>query len=295
MGGIEIIAKGGWVMVPLGLLSTYALAVICYKLFHFYSSGVFNTRYIEPVMSYVKRGELTNAERILEGRMGPVPRIMKVAIMCVANRSMSLRSREAEIARVGSSELGLLESHLRGLELAANVGPLLGLLGTVTGMVAAFARLGEAGSRVDPAMLANGIWEALIATVGGLTVAIPAMGAYYILDGIIERVRATMKDVTVQILALEDEYIRNEKEQERRELMEQERLLREEKDRQRQELLEHEYRLRDERERERQELLEQERRLRELHEEQENAIKQFRTTAQASGTLRLLNPSYNKF
>lgn len=258
MPGIEIIAKGGWVMVPLGLLSIYALAVICYKLFHFYASGLYNTSYIDPVMSFVKKGELTDAERLLEGRVGPVPRIMKVAIACVANRNMSVKSRESEIARVGSSELGLLEGHLRGLELAANVGPLLGLLGTVTGMVAAFARLGEAGNRVDPTMLANGIWEALIATVGGLVVAIPAMGAFYILDGVIERVRATMKDVTVQILALEDEYIRNEKEQEKREL------------------------------------LEQERRLRELHEAHESAAKQFRSTAQTSGTLRLLNPSYNK-
>lgn len=148
---------------------------------------------------------------------------------------------------------------MRGLELVGNISPLLGLLGTVMGMVTAFARLGEAGNRVDPAMLASGIWEALITTVAGLVVAIPAVAAYYVIDGFIERVRSTMKDVTVQILALEDEYIRNEKEQEKREY------------------------------------LEQERRLRELQEAQEHAVKQFRSTPQSSGTLRLLNPSYNKF
>lgn len=259
MPDIEIIAKGGIVMIPLGILSIYALAVIFYKIFQFTSIGVMNTRYIEPVMSHVKKGELTDAERLLEGRVGPVPRIMKVSIVCVANRNMSVKSRESEIARVGAAELRQLETHMRGLELVGNISPLLGLLGTVMGMVTAFARLGEAGNRVDPAMLASGIWEALITTVAGLVVAIPAVAAYYVIDGFIERVRSTMRDVTVQILALEDEYIRNEKEQEKREF------------------------------------LEQERRLRELQEAQESAVKQFRSTAQSSGTLRLLNPSYNKF
>ncbi len=259
MPDIDVIAKGGVVMVVLGLLSIYALAVIFYKIFQFTASGIYTTSFIEPTMAHVKKGELTDAERILEGKTGPVARIMKVAIICVANRAMSVKSRESEIARVGAAELRLLESHMRGLEMVGNISPLLGLLGTVMGMVSAFARLGEAGNRVDPAMLASGIWEALITTVGGLVVAIPAVAAYYVIDGVIERVRATMRDVTIQILALEDEYIRNEKEQEKREL------------------------------------LEQERRLRELQEAQEQAVKSFRGTAQSSSTLRLLNPSYNKF
>lgn len=255
----DVIAKGGEVMIVLGILSVYALAVIFYKIFQFAASGVYNTSYIEPVMAHVKKGELTDAERLLEGKLSPVARIMKVSILCVANRSMSVKSRESEISRVGAAELRLLESHLRGLEMVGNVSPLLGLLGTVMGMVAAFTQLGQSGNRVDPAMLATGIWEALITTAGGLIVAIPAVAAYYVIDGIIERVRSTMRDVTVQILALEDEYVRNEKEQEKREL------------------------------------IEQERRLRELQEAQENAVKQFRSTAQSSSTLKLLNPSYNKF
>jgi len=107
--------------------------------------------------------------------------------------------------------------------------------------------------------LAGGIWEALISTVAGLSVAIPAVMIYYLLDGIIEKVRATMRDVTVQIMALEDEFIRNEKEQDRREM------------------------------------LEQERRLREQQESLEKAMEQQRTTPQSSSTLRLLSPSYIRF
>ena len=115
-------------------------------------------------------------------------------------------------------------------------------------------------------MLAGGIWEALITTVGGLCVAIPALAAYYLIDAQIEKVRATMRDVTIQILALEDMFIRNEKEQEKREV------------------------------------LEREERLRALREEQEKVIEitaaaatGTRSAPQSVGVLRLLSPSYNKF
>src|SRR5262249_28066281 len=82
------------------------------------------------------------------------------------------------------------------------IAPLLGLLGTVSGMVKAFAKLELAGSRVDPAMLAGGIWEALLATVAGLTIAIPAMAAHYIFEGKVDRIRADMKDAAVRVILL---------------------------------------------------------------------------------------------
>lgn len=254
----SLIAKGGITMIPLVALSVYALAVVLYKAFQFSAGRIFDQKFIGPVMEHVKRGELTAAELKLREAKGPVALIMKVAITCVTNRDMSLRTREAEIARVGSAEVRKLESHMRGLEMVATTSPLLGLLGTVTGMVAVFATLSDAGSRIDPGQLAGGIWEALITTVTGLVIAVPAVAAYYIIDGIIEKVRATMRDVTVQILSLEDEYMRNEKEQEKRELME------------------------------------RERKLKELQEAQERALDQARSTPQSTGTLRLLNPSYNR-
>ncbi len=216
MEDVNIIEKGGVVMVILIAMSIYALAVIFFKVFQFVQSGLFTQGFINPVMEEVKRGELTAAEHKLRAAVGPVATVMKVAIVCVTNRMMSIKSREAEISRVGSAEIRRLESHMRGLEMVSTTAPLLGLLGTVLGMVTAFGRLEAAGSRVDPSMLAGGIWEALLTTVAGLSVAIPAVAAYYVLDGVIEKVRATMKDVTVQVLALEDEFMRNEREQERR-------------------------------------------------------------------------------
>lgn len=260
---LSMLAKGGSVMYVLLAVSIYAVAVIIYKGFQFTSSGVFGGQFIPPIMEDVKRGELTSAEYKLQKQHGSVSLIMKVAIACITNRQMSQKSREAEIARVGSAEIRRLETHLRGLELVATTAPLLGLLGTVMGIVTAFNRLAQTGSRVDPSMLADGIWEALLTTVGGLLVAIPALTAYYVMDGMIEKVRATMRDVTIQILALEDEFMRNEKEQERRREME------------------------------------LERELREIKEAQEKAIQDAsdhqRSMPQSSSTLRMLSPSYTRF
>ncbi|MES2985143.1 MAG: MotA/TolQ/ExbB proton channel family protein [Pseudomonadota bacterium] len=254
-----IFVKGGWVMYVIVSLSIYVLGIIFFKAYQFASGGVFNTQFVDRVMLHIKRGELTEASNQLAREKGPLARIMRVCVEGVMNREISMKSRESEIARVGSSELRYLESHMRGLEMASSIGPLLGLLGTVIGMVVAFAKLSESGARVDPSQLAGGIWQALITTVGGLCVAVPAMAAYYLIDSLIERIRATMRDVTIQTLALEDVFIRNEKEQEKREA------------------------------------IEREERVRKMVEEQNTMLNNPRGAPQSSGTLHLLNPSYTKF
>jgi biopolymer transport protein ExbB len=211
MPDFVLFEKGGVVMYGLVLLSIYAVAVTIFKIVQFRQANVFDRSFIDPALREIKQGDRQKATQTLAGIKGPVARIMRVTFECVANRDMSSKSREAEIMRVGSGDLRVLESHLRGLEMTAAIAPLMGLLGTVIGMITSFSRLSLSGARVDPTMLAGGIWEALLTTAGGLAVAIPALAAHYILDGIIERMRATMKDVSVQILALEDEFRRNER------------------------------------------------------------------------------------
>lgn len=212
MAELAILQKGGLMMWALGALSIYAVAVIIFKLWQFADAGVFNRRFIDPVLREIKHGDRAKAARALGNIPGPVARIMRVTLECVGNRSMSQKSREAEILRVGAGDVRYLEGHLRGLEMAAQIAPLMGLLGTVLGLISSFARLGESGTRVDPTMLAGGIWEALLTTAGGLAVAIPALAAHYMLEGVVEKVRATMKDVTIQILELDDEFTRKERE-----------------------------------------------------------------------------------
>ncbi|MEQ1705149.1 MAG: MotA/TolQ/ExbB proton channel family protein [Rickettsiales bacterium] len=211
MQDFSYLHKGGFAMYMLMAMSVYAIAVIAFKIWQFKKSNVFDRSFIEPVLRDIKQGDRTQATKTLETIRGPVARIMRVTFECVANREMSQKSKEAEITRVGSADIRYLESHLRGLEMTAMIAPLMGLLGTVVGMINSFSKLSSAGTRVDPSILAGGIWEALLTTAGGLSVAIPALGAHYILDGVIEKMRATMKDVSVQILSLEDEFRKNER------------------------------------------------------------------------------------
>lgn len=105
-----------------------------------------------------------------------------------------------EIERQGRAALENLRSHTRILEVIATLSPLLGLFGTVLGMIDAFREMEAAGSRVDPSVLSGGIWEALLTTAFGLAVAIPATAAVNWLDRVVERVEHEMADAVTQVL-----------------------------------------------------------------------------------------------
>ena len=196
----DLFQQGGTVLYVLLLMSVLATAIILLKLYQFYRSGLRQTRFVEKTVASVERGEYAAALKNLQQQNSPVARVLESAVSFGANPAMSSGDVEAEVSRVGSTEIRNLESWLRGLSSIAHLSPLLGLLGTVTGMIAAFMNLEAAGSRVDPSILSGGIWEALLTTAFGLTVAIPAMAAFYYLEGEVDHVRATMKDASIQVL-----------------------------------------------------------------------------------------------
>lgn len=311
MDVLNLFERGGLVMYVLAVLSIYTISVVLFKIFQFVVAGVFERGFIEPTMSAIRQGDIDRAQAILAKSKGPVARIIQVSMDCVTDREMLQASREAEISRVGSTDIRYLESHMRGLEMIANVGPLLGLLGTVIGMVEAFSKLETAGTRVDPAMLAGGIWEALLTTIGGLVVAIPAVAAYYIFDAMIERVRASMKEVSLQIMMLENNFQKSERVQRKQEA---EARIREKKERVKQEesqlktvvqekqlLVEEKQKIEEEKQKLEEKLEEEQRRLQEeirLREEEGRMSKigeTMRTTPQSSSTLKLLSPRYIQF
>ena len=197
---INIFQQGGPVMFVLLALSILATTIILVKLFQFSRSGLRRVDFVEPVLSALQQGEYARVLDDLQQQHSPVARVVESAIRSGADLNMSVNDTEAEVSRVGSAQIRNLESWLRGLSSIAHLSPLLGLLGTVTGMISAFMRLEEAGSRVDPSILSGGIWEALLTTAFGLTVAIPAMAAFYYLEGEVDHVRAAMKDASIRVL-----------------------------------------------------------------------------------------------
>jgi len=186
-----------WVLLTMSVL---AVAIILLKLFQFFQSGLRRLDFVDPALAALQKNDHNRALDALKQQRSPVALVMESAIRCGVDPAMSAKDVEAEVSRVGSAQIRNLESWLRGLSSIAHLSPLLGLLGTVTGMIAAFMNLEAAGSRVDPSILSGGIWEALLTTAFGLTVAIPAMAAFYYLEGEVDHVRASMKDVSIRVL-----------------------------------------------------------------------------------------------
>lgn len=192
-------------MLPIIALSFYTFYVIVLKIMQFKDAAIHNENFIEETLEMLRANDITKAEKNLESEISPVAKVMLKTLKLLHYRSLSKARIEPEIERVGLLELNKLKSHLRGLEVIAAIAPLLGLLGTVIGMVKAFAKLAENTTRIDPSVLAGGIWEALITTIAGLLVAIPAFCAYYCFAGKVDKVRMAMKDSATQILNFQKE------------------------------------------------------------------------------------------
>ena len=125
--------------------------------------------------------------------------LTRSAMIARLDPSLDDDGAQAETQRVARAQLARAKSGLRPLELIATIAPLLGLLGTVLGMIAAFQALQDAGSRADPADLAGGIWEALLTTAAGMAVAIPASMALTWFESIVDRLRLNMEDAATKV------------------------------------------------------------------------------------------------
>ncbi len=112
--------------------------------------------------------------------------------------TLSSNDAREDIARVAQNRLAEISSGFRLMELIATIAPLLGLLGTVLGMIAAFQALQESGSRADPSILAGGIWEALLTTAAGMAVAIPASASLTWFESVVDKLRLDFEDIATR-------------------------------------------------------------------------------------------------
>ena len=198
LNNLGLLAKGGPVMFILLGFSIFAFAIIFIKLIQFFSAALSRTNKIEKILSKLNG---TNSKKLLveiQKIKNPMARILEVVILTKSDRRFDKESREAEISRIISIEIRNLENYLGGLEVVASISPLLGLFGTVLGMIKAFLNLEKAGSQVDPALLAGGIWEALLTTAFGLAIAIPALAAYHLFENKISNTRDKINDTVVR-------------------------------------------------------------------------------------------------
>lgn len=191
---------GGPVVVVLAVMSVFALAIVLLKLWQFAALRIGSRRFIDEALSLTRSGKEEQALALLQAQKNPIAQVMASTLLMRGKASEEAVREEA--ARQAVGHLEDLRSYLRGLEVIGTLAPLLGLLGTVLGMITAFQQMETAGSQVDPSILSGGIWEALLTTAVGLIVAIPAVLASNWLERVVERFRHRMEDALTQIFIL---------------------------------------------------------------------------------------------
>ncbi|MTI60091.1 MAG: MotA/TolQ/ExbB proton channel family protein [Firmicutes bacterium] len=184
-------------MYPLLICSSIVLAIALERWYYFRKLKNYSSEMLEQVGILVQQEKFSEAIRISQAKNCPVSQVISAGI---EHHEKSQEERDKILFRIGSRELRKMSRNIRGLGIVAHVSPLIGLLGTVAGMIEAFKKIQELGGSVDPVVLAGGIWAALITTATGLTIAIPAMIFYHYFEGKIDRYYTQMKE-SVQLLS----------------------------------------------------------------------------------------------
>lgn len=195
----QLFDLGGPVVAILGGLSIVALAMILLKIWQFGRMGVGTSANLSSALTAWESGDQHDARRRAEAVRGPAALLLASAMRALALGTPEDVVRE-DAQRLAARELASFRSYLRPLDVISQTAPLLGLFGTVLGMIEAFRQLQSAGSQVDPSTLAGGIWVALLTTAVGLAVAMPVSMAVSWFEARIAREHAAMEDAITGLL-----------------------------------------------------------------------------------------------
>ena len=198
---MTLFADGGWMMYPLTLCSMVALGVIFAKFWTLHVAHRGTDRVLEEVEEAASTGDVSAAIEICRETPGPAGAILLAGLRRIQTRRLVAGELESAVATIGTIELGFLERGLVILATIANVAPLMGFLGTVVGMVLAFAAIELAGD-VDPTLVAGGIKVALLTTAAGLLIAVPVNISYNFFVTRIDKLIVDMEQGTQKILNL---------------------------------------------------------------------------------------------
>ena len=191
---------GGPIVIILAVLSIYSISLAILKVAQFL--GVFAGRADRDAALDAWRNGAVEKARELVARASPINTVIGAAMAGFAERRDPELVRE-EAERVANAEMTRMGRHLRTLEILAVVSPLAGLLGTVLGMIESFQQLELAKGSANAAILAGGIWQALLTTAAGLIVAIPAAVAAHLLFARLDQLGSAIEDATTRLFHAE--------------------------------------------------------------------------------------------
>ncbi len=197
MNLFSIFLKGGFIMWPILLCSVLAVAIIIDRYIVLRKAKINVPAFMVRIRGLIKKKDISGAISFCMEEKSPVANIIRKGLK--KYRLGHGRVKEA-IENAGSQEVGKLEKGLSVLATVAGIAPLLGFLGTVTGMISAFMRIQDLAGAANPADLASGIWEALVTTAFGLIVGIPALAFYNYFLSAVKKLVGDMETVANDVV-----------------------------------------------------------------------------------------------
>jgi biopolymer transport protein ExbB len=192
----SLFIKGGFLMWPIALCSIVSLTIILERFYYFNKTRPKSKNLSERVHLLLKNNKVDDAFSVADEDKSFLGRFL-----CVGLKVMNQPAEEKQkiLRRAGSRELEQADARLRVLSVIGNISTLLGLTGTVTGMIQTFMKIEKIGGIADVAVLAGGIWEALLTTAAGLFVAIPTLIFYHYFEGVVDNRAIQMKNIASDI------------------------------------------------------------------------------------------------
>lgn len=198
----DMACKGGWIMIVLAVMSVIAFYVFFERAFAIRKASKDDPLFMDRIRDYIKTGEIKSAINYCRMVNTPSARMIEKGI---TRMGRPVSDVQAAIENTGNIEVAKLENGLAIIATVSSGAPMLGFLGTVTGMVRAFWNMANAGNNIDITLLSGGIYEAMITTVGGLIVGIAAMFAYNHLVYRVDKVVSQMEARTMAFMDLLNE------------------------------------------------------------------------------------------
>jgi biopolymer transport protein ExbB len=193
--------KGGPMMWPLLAISILVIGMVIERIFHYYRVSINTPEFLRKIRTLLEAGKVKEAITLCENYKGPIASIMKAGLL---KTGKSREEIETAIAASGGIEMSRLERGLTGLATCSSIAPLMGFLGTVTGMIKAFEAIAAHGMN-NPALVAVGISEALITTATGLMIGIPAMAFYNYFTSKVSKLVLEMEESSGLLLEFMDD------------------------------------------------------------------------------------------
>lgn len=196
---LELVFKGGFFMIPLVILSFIAVYIFVERYMTIKKARKEDSQFMNLIKDFVASGNIHSAQDLCNKTDHPLARMMAKGVMRIGR---PLKDIETAVENVGKIEVGKLEKNMGTLATIAGAAPMIGFLGTVTGMIRAFYNMSKAGNNIDPGLLSGGIYEAMITTAAGLVVGIIAFIGYNFLVSMIDKVVHNLETRSVEFLDL---------------------------------------------------------------------------------------------